>query len=188
MCVKHCKYQYFCRKHRFWGGGHHIYIYIHQHLEFVAMRYACIAKIISIAHFLGWQHCLQTFFSVVCWLNITFICEYIFYYMLTPRPSKTWGLGNNLVYLICNLQQIYRIYIIILSITVISHNRNQNRLTYVHHPSMLVSPTSGRLKTRQLERTNTHQACSFTWVFTLLAGTTGFEDICSTRQNLGPRD
>ncbi len=27
-------------------------------------------------------------FSGVCWLNITFICEYIFYYMLTPHPSK----------------------------------------------------------------------------------------------------
>ena len=30
MCVKHCKYQYFCRKHRFFGGGPpYIYIYMY---------------------------------------------------------------------------------------------------------------------------------------------------------------
>ena len=36
MCLKHCKNQCFFEKCRFWGGGHHIYIYIYICIMYIA--------------------------------------------------------------------------------------------------------------------------------------------------------
>ena len=127
------------------GGSWYMYIYIYQHLEFVAMRYACIANIISIAHFLRWQHCLQTFFrgfvgsilhlfvnisSIICWL----------------LTLQNMGIGKQLsiphLQLETNMSFIYNHIYLYLTIEI-----KIDLLTYLLIPSialMLVSPTSGR--------------------------------------------